>query len=460
MTFEQELFSPRLAPYPQFEFDEPRRETSVISIINELESSKIRLAMVMSIVKDTLWEYDVKKKRFYHLRQRLASNELDISDEGIPLKDWTRRIHPDDFQKVRMKWRDALCRGETFRVSYRERFEDDRWHWMLSAIQCLGKDNQGHVVRVMGIHMDVTSLVQSRQLGQRTENRLKTIFENAGIGIALTTRQGRLTQINPAMLKTSGYSQSEMLGTSIVDYAHPEDAGKVLRLLENMRLGSDREYLNEVRFFEKDGDITWLSITATPTHDDPNQIDSVILLFENVTESHKLKERLRFEAQHDLLTGVYNRRALLAHLDSSVDLAERYNRHLHFCMVDIDHFKKVNDVHGHQIGDRVLSRFARVAHEEIRKSDVIGRYGGEEFGLILPETSTDGILALLERVQRKLAKTNFKGKDGKPFQVTATFGVAILGNGDGAAELIAKADQALYDGKQAGRNKIIAYAVK
>jgi len=168
-------------------------------------------------------------------------------------------------------------------------------------------------------------------------------------------------------------------------------------------------------------------------------------------------EEARLDAENlvrfDALTGVLSRRALLEALDLEVARAKRYGSALACLMLDLDHFKAINDTYGHPFGDRVLHLIARVMSDHCRTNDHLGRYGGEEFLIILPETRIDGATTLAERVRSAVAETSL-GQDDE--RITLSIGVAEWRDGDGSAKrLIAQADQALLEAKSAGRNRIV-----
>lgn len=159
-------------------------------------------------------------------------------------------------------------------------------------------------------------------------------------------------------------------------------------------------------------------------------------------------------ARIDSLTGVLNRRPLLEALDMEVERAERYGRELSCIMIDLDKFKVFNDTYGHQFGDRVLHRIARVVSDHCRTNDHVGRYGGEEFLIILPETALDAAVKLAERVRLAVASTPL---DQSQERVTLSLGVAEWRDGKGSAsQLISEADLALLNAKAAGRNRTMS----
>ncbi|MDH3416410.1 MAG: GGDEF domain-containing protein [Gammaproteobacteria bacterium] len=166
--------------------------------------------------------------------------------------------------------------------------------------------------------------------------------------------------------------------------------------------------------------------------------------------------RLKAEnlARFDALTGVLSRRAVLGALDTEVERAKRYGSALACLMLDLDRFKRINDTYGHQFGDKVLHRIAQVITEHCRTNDHLGRYGGEEFLIVLPETRIDGAIMFAERVRLAVAETCL---DRNEERITLSIGVAEWRNGDGSSHrLIAEADRALLEAKAAGRNHVVA----
>ncbi len=179
-----------------------------------------------------------------------------------------------------------------------------------------------------------------------------------------------------------------------------------------------------------------------------------ILMTQNITDRKNLEDELRDAAHSDSLTGIPNRRYLLEVLKSAIRRSRDRRVPLAFCMCDIDHFKRVNDLYGHNTGDYVLSEYGRILKNNIRQSDIVARYGGDEFCILLPNTGGQAALAVVERIRGELSDKVFQAGNGILFQVTGSFGIAELNAGTGSMdELILRADKALYDAKQGGRNR-------
>ncbi len=170
--------------------------------------------------------------------------------------------------------------------------------------------------------------------------------------------------------------------------------------------------------------------------------------------------RLTRQAQTDGLTNLANRRALDERLDLEVDHARRLGTNVAFVIADIDSFKTINDSYGHQTGDEALRRVGRAFAEAVRELDLPGRYGGEEFALVLPGTNLSGARALSEKIRRNLEELLVTTPDGTPFQVTASFGAACFPAQSGVEELVAAADAALYEAKRTGKNRIVTATAK
>ena len=160
-------------------------------------------------------------------------------------------------------------------------------------------------------------------------------------------------------------------------------------------------------------------------------------------------------AMTDALTGVYNRRYFDAHSKNLVDQAHNLGKPLLFIMVDIDHFKKVNDTYGHQAGDVVIKDIAKILNEQVRLTDMVARFGGEEFVVIMPNTSQSDGEAVAERLRLKVENYSFKISETESINKTMSLGVAMLMPGEDKDKLLARADKALYEAKESGRNKYV-----
>jgi len=159
----------------------------------------------------------------------------------------------------------------------------------------------------------------------------------------------------------------------------------------------------------------------------------------------------------DGLTGVHNKRFFLEFLDRELARARRHGRTLSLALLDLDHFKKINDTHGHLVGDTTLKRVAHLIRDRVRQDELLARYGGEEFAVVLPETDLGGALSFAEMIRRQIEEYSFTF-DGQDISVTVSIGVATMGPDDDADALIGETDTQLYRAKSAGRNRVFPEA--
>jgi diguanylate cyclase (GGDEF)-like protein len=201
-----------------------------------------------------------------------------------------------------------------------------------------------------------------------------------------------------------------------------------------------------------------LAHSKTPRHFNQEAIPLLSLIANQTAitvDKIRLHDETRQFAFTDELTGLYNRRHFIKLAEREVDRAIRYKNSLAFIMFDLDRFKQVNDTYGHPAGDQVLKTVASLARQELRDIDLIGRYGGEEFVILLPETGRKGARAIAERLRKRIAQTQIDIAQEK-VSITISLGVSILSpDCSNLTDLIAASDQALYIAKETGRNKTI-----
>ncbi|MBS1120579.1 MAG: Diguanylate cyclase/phosphodiesterase domain 1 [Deltaproteobacteria bacterium] len=185
--------------------------------------------------------------------------------------------------------------------------------------------------------------------------------------------------------------------------------------------------------------------------------DTLLAAMVDITEQRLAEARLRDQANHDDLTGLFNRRHLEEVLRGELERARRYGRPLAVALLDVDHFKRVNDGHGHLVGDQVLRELAKRCGAALRTTDVLGRYGGEEFIVVFPETDSGAASVVAERMRRAVAEPPMQVGE-LALELTASIGIAALRPGEELVALLGRADAALYAAKQAGRDRVVVAA--
>jgi diguanylate cyclase (GGDEF)-like protein len=181
---------------------------------------------------------------------------------------------------------------------------------------------------------------------------------------------------------------------------------------------------------------------------------SLAVVFHDLSTVEAAFRKARYHVAHDTLTGLSSRHSLLTQLDFAIADATRGGQPMTLCICDIDRFKSINDTHGHATGDEILAGFGKLVRGRIRKGDIAGRLGGDEFCIILPGTSVDQAGPLVERLREQWEGLEYLSADGSAFSVTASFGVVQLNGEKSAKALLHSADKALYCAKGEGRNRI------
>ena len=200
-------------------------------------------------------------------------------------------------------------------------------------------------------------------------------------------------------------------------------------------------------------------LNARKVYRDINNTEMILLAIEDITERREIEQKLKALANHDQLTGCFNFRSSMEFISNEIARCGRYQRVFSLVMIDVDHLKEINDMHGHQTGNDVLIAFADVFKRNARELDVVGRYGGDEFIIILPETNAQQALVVLERIQDEVSRINLTSpmvRDTKELKLQLSAGIASYpDNARSVKELIYVADNAQLQAKQKGRNQVL-----
>ncbi len=291
----------------------------------------------------------------------------------------------------------------------------------------------------------------------KSEERLRLALSAANQAwFDLTVPTGEVS-ISPEFPKMLGYDPDEF-HASLQDWQdnlHPDDKEAVLTVFrEGLRSGGPATM--EYRRRKKDGGWIWLSSIGKITEWGPqHQPLRMIGIHTNINDRKLLELELERQAHIDYLTGVCNRGHFMEKAEQEFSRAARYGNPLSILMLDIDFFKQVNDSHGHKVGDFVLKKLAEVCKKTLREVDVIGRVGGEEFAILLPETDTEKSAEVAERLRQDIANANVPLEDGLPINFTVSIGVtSLLSKDENMDVLLNRSDKALYEAKNSGRNKV------
>lgn len=337
----------------------------------------------------------------------------------------------------------TLQAGRVWQGELLNRRKNGELYWEAEVITPVRND-EGNIVNFVAVKEDITER-------KRQENELKlmaTAFET-GQATLITDADMYIERANQAFTNITGYREHEVIGKTPRIFKSGRHSPDFYAELWETLL-STGHWQGEIWNRNKYGDIypLWQSITAV--RDDAGRIRTFVSVFHNIAERKRMEDELERQATLDHLTGAYNRRAFDTALRQAICQAELSDETFSLLIFDIDHFKHFNDRHGHDTGDAILKQLADRVADNLRSTDILSRWGGEEFTILLPDTRLRGTRIFAERLRGQIAESRLNG-----LSVTLSMGVTEYRPGDDMDSMLARADEALYRAKSAGRNCVM-----
>lgn len=314
---------------------------------------------------------------------------------------------------------------------------------------------------ILSVLKDITELHEMENRLKASEERHRMLADNANDVIWTMGLDGRFTYVSPSVIKLRGYTVEEVMAQSREELLCPAS----LMLLERGLKEAVYAVLNHLPFpvFRgdieqpcKDGTTVWTDLTVSGMYDSENRFVGMLGVTRDITDRKRMEKEIRRLSETDRLTGLSNRLKLDEVLATELEQSSLRGLPCSIVLLDIDYFKRVNDVFGHLVGDTVLRDVARMLAQGVRMYDTVGRWGGEEFMMILPGADTDDAAAVAERVRVSIAAHSFE-RVGK---LTVSLGVATTRGEMSIVELVVSADDALYRAKNNGRDQVVCYMPK
>jgi diguanylate cyclase (GGDEF)-like protein/PAS domain S-box-containing protein len=352
-------------------------------------------------------------------------------------------VHPEDRQKLASDTH-ALGRVDGFEAELTARSGRRFWASLSASVF----DYHGAAAFVVGIH-DVTTKHMAEALLRESEESMRTMLDTAPLPLVVIG-------LDDEVVRFSNQRAADMFEVQVHDlegrrapdfYVNPDDRRAFLESLRaEGRVGTFGAQLRSAR-----GKTFWAMLSARTLALRGERV--IMLSFVDVTEQREVETRLREVAIRDPLTGIFNRRHFFEVASQLREISARHGGPLSVAILDADHFKDVNDFHGHAAGDEALRGLVRAARRILRASDVLARYGGEEFVLLLPETDLDEAARAAERMRAAIEAEPIAAF-GRAIRLTVSIGVARVADGESIEAWLNRADAALYQAKNAGRNRV------
>lgn len=308
-----------------------------------------------------------------------------------------------------------------------------------------------------GVVLDITELREVENELRRSEQRSRLLAENAYDVIWTMGLDGSVTYVSPAVQRVRGFTPEEAKSQSIEEINTPESAARVMeyyqRVFAAIAAGTEAPvFRGEMEYYRKDGSIMTGELQVIPLVDADGKVVELLGVTRDISERKMFEAELTRLAITDPVTGVWNRRHGRDLLMTETTQADRERGPLSVLMVDIDNFKTINDGFGHQAGDLVLIEMARRLGTAVRTADMVARWGGEEFVILLHDCPIDNAVDRAEKIRHQIADMPFPGVG----TVTVSIGAAQLTAEEDLAAWLGRADNALYQAKRSGRNMVVA----
>ncbi len=425
---------------------EAEDKTNEILILNE------RIETALDANRDAVWEQNVQDWSDSYLSSRfLEMIGYDKNDIQINAFDyWKDKTHPEDYDKVmeeaRKNWE-----GETdyYESTHRVQHKDGHWIWIYSRGNTIFNED-GKATRFIGTFTDITAK-------KELEDELKIykkIVDSTKSHMSYIDTDYIYKAVNPIYLIAHQKTKEEIVGHTVAELFTDDIFHKLLK--EKLDLCFTGEEVHYSSWFEVAMGKAYMEVSYIPHFNLKDKVIGIIISSNDLTKLHETEEELKKLANVDPLTQLYNRRYLFEMTKEVISLAKRDQTKISMLMIDIDKFKNVNDTYGHAIGDEVIKDLSSLLLKHTRESDIVARIGGEEFVILLPNTSKESAFKFANKLREFVEKEEVRIDEDKSILFTVSIGVSEVDieNEKRIEESLARADKALYTAKESGRNKV------
>ena len=362
----------------------------------------------------------------------------------------------ETFQLLKRGIDEAISQCKTSIIELWERYPDGTEHF-IQAKYHPSYDSEKNITGVSPVARDLSELKQTQDALANSQQRLQSLYDDTP-SMFFTLGEDRTVQsVNAYGARELGYQINELVGNPIHDLFYPDDHHQLNFAINNCfaDFGSVQHW--ELRKKHKNGATIWVKETARLVQDQA-QNDQLFIVSEDISERHKLSQKLSFQASHDALTDFIHHhefgRLIQQLLDSVI---EEKAEHV-MCYLDLDQFKIINDSCRHLTGDTLLKILSSLLHPKIRKGDTLARLGGDEFGILMAHCSVGNAKTIAESIRQLIQDFNFICQD-KTYAIGASIGLVAIDKGtDSIATIMGAVGTACYAAKDVGRNRIVIYS--
>lgn len=428
-----------------------------------LAYSESRWNFALEAAGQGVWDHDSRTGGMFYSRQWRRMRGIPEDEEIDPAQEkWLERVHPDDVPRIRATVQKQNRGDEGYEtLEYRERHRDGHWIWILSRGRPVEWDENGNSLRTIGTDTDITRLKRVEAELAAEKERLRVMLESIGDSVISTDARQRITFMNPAAERMTGWSAAEALGrklTTVFTVVAEGEGTPIADPVGQCLSGGEVAHLEEgAVLVGRDGSRRDVRSSAAPLRLPGGELIGSVLVFQDISSSRRLQRQLAHSATHDALTGLPNRTAFEQALAAIADRAER-ERSVHaLCFIDLDRFKPVNDSAGHAAGDALLRRVAEAIRGACRRQDFAARIGGDEFAVLLEDCAGPAATRVAQAIVDSVGVIRFVW-EGTEYRIGASVGITLIADDSrDPLELMSEADAACYVAKARGRGQVAIY---
>lgn len=417
-----------------------------------LAFSKANLGMCLVDVHGNIFEVNEKMSAIFGYSPR-ELEAMTVNDLAVP----------EDTQ-LSIQFIDHAVAGSEEQKIFEKRYLHKNGHIVHAQVaSSLVRGSNGEPLYFISQVQDISERKQAEDKLRISEERHRLLADSARDVIWTMEADGSISYVSPSVELVRGFTPEEAMRQPMEEILTPDSLAAaqdyISRLNAAIEAGQPLEsYRGDQEYYCKDGSTFWTEVIASPLLNADGRLIQIVGVTRDIAERKRLQKELEQQARIDYLTKLNNRGYFMLLAEQELARAIRYGSNLSLFMLDIDNFKKINDTHGHKSGDIVLQRLAEICRNTLREVDVIGRIGGEEFAILLPETDKSEAYAAAGRLRTNIAKTEVKVLSDLSLCFTVSIGISALSaNGENIDLLLHMADKALYEAKNSGRNKVAVF---
>lgn len=418
-----------------------------------LQESEERFRLIAATIAEAIWMANIGQQRIVYVSPafELIWQQSCGSLYANP-RAFLKGIHREDRKRVLAEIRAAHAGRQAFRQEFRVVRPDGSVRWVLNnGLPVLEPD--GDAVRYVGVAKDITET----RTNEEKLRQAATVFESTQEGVMITDLHSRILAVNKAFAEITGYAESEILGEKASIHRSGRHGPEFYQTIR-ASLSKTGQWQGEIWSRRKSGEIypAWLAISIVcDEHGAPTHYVSV---FSDISHIKRSEEQLTHLAHFDPLTNLPNRLLLQSRLEHAINRAQRHRKQAAVLFIDLDRFKNINDSLGHVVGDQLLVEVAVRMKERVRQEDTLGRFGGDEFLVLLEPLDSPDDAALVARDLLASLQAPFHLAGGSEAFTGASIGISIFpDDGATAADLLRNADAAMYRAKEYGRDRFCFY---